>query len=175
MSYDLTLFAVVPGEDPDDTVGELLESFDDELDPEEIPAISAAVAALVTALTSEFPDADVDARRDGTHALVSIEDGALTVDVFHNHCDVCITYAIPHDDAWFLDRVGRVAAATTAAAQLSDLYDMQLGEVVDLSAGASAMSASFDDTANELSDIAAEYGKASQRGGVFRKLFGRGG
>lgn len=170
MSYDVTLFAAVPGEDPMETVDELLESWDDAIPAGEVAAAAETVAALVAALAEAFPGAYTEIRRDGTQGFVGVDDGVFTLDVYRDHCQVCATYAVEQD---VLGRIELAASATTAAAGFDRIYDPQSGEVIGAGETDEAMRGVFDRGRATVADIAAEYEEGANRGGFLGRLFRR--
>ena len=175
MSYDAFTFRLPEGADPSDYATEVLEAFDDGAEP--APS-DPTVSALVAAFRSVFPGVDVvEESEEG--AMLLLEDRLVSVDVWRSHCEICVSYGVPHDAAWITGLLQNVATATSAAGH-DTLFDPQLGRPIAPSDAADAaeigakygQGLAFVERLHEEAE--ASSGDDAPRAGFFRRLFGRG-
>ena len=166
MSYDLFTFNLPPGADPSDYATEVVESFDDEQAPAGPP-----VSSLVAAFRAAFPNAEVFEREEDS-AMISLEEGLISIDVFPSHCDICVSYGPATDAARLMPILARIGAAAASAGH-NTMFDAQLDEPVDLSEpdAMAGVADAFSDSQDLVDGMVSESEQGS--GGLFGRLFRR--
>lgn len=183
MSYDLFTFRLPPGADPSDYATEVVESWEDapEFDPS-----APTVAELVAAFRAVFPEIDVvedsavddDDEDDGDDsAMLLLEDQLVSIELWPSHSEICISYAVAKDEAWIANLLAGIARAAAKGGH-DTLFDAQLDRPIlpQVPSDAAAIGEVYAEGLGFVGQIRAEHEAETQaeRGGFFKRLFGRG-
>lgn len=172
MSYDLYTFRCPPGADPSEVATDLVESFDQEISPAELPRHEAAVLALIAAYREEFPDIEI-VEQEPTTAMGLIDERLVSIDIYADHTDICISYGVAKDGDWLIDRLTRIARGAAKAGH-DTLFDAQLDEAIDPAADWETLVQEYDEGLEMVTEIRDEHERETSGGGLLRRLFRRG-